>query len=145
LPCFPTTRSYLEIAQEFEADLTIVGPEAPLVEGVVDMFRAAGLRIIGPTAAAAQLEGSKVFSKAFMNRAGIPTAEAITTDSPEEATRHLDRFGFPVVMKADGLAAGKGVVIVRNKREALQALQNLPGGRILIEEFLEGEEVSFII
>jgi phosphoribosylamine--glycine ligase len=144
-PCFPTTQPYLKIAQEFDADLTIVGPEAPLVEGVVDAFRAAGLRIVGPTAAAAQLEGSKVFSKAFMKRAGIPTAEAITMDSPEEATRHLDRFGFPVVLKVDGLAAGKGVIIARDKREAVRALQTLPGGRILIEEFLEGEEVSFII
>jgi phosphoribosylamine--glycine ligase len=135
----------LAAARELGVELTVVGPEAPLVAGVVDAFRAAGLRIVGPTAAAAQLEGSKVFSKQFMLGAGIPTAEAHTAADAGEAARVLDNARYPVVLKADGLAAGKGVVIARSKPEAQEALAQLPQGRFVIEEFLEGEEVSFIV
>jgi phosphoribosylamine--glycine ligase len=144
-PGSATPEEYLRIARETGADLTVVGPEAPLVAGVVDAFRAAGLRIVGATAAAAQLEGSKVFSKQFMLRAGVPTAEAHTAADAAEAQRLLDRARYPVVLKADGLAAGKGVVIASSKVEALEALANLPAGRFVIEEFLQGEEVSFIV
>ena len=140
-----TPAGYLRIAEELGADLTVVGPEAPLVAGVVDAFRAAGRRIIGPTAAAARLEGSKVFSKAFMLRAGVPTARAETAGDASEAAELVDRIGYPVVLKADGLAAGKGVVICADRAEALDALAKLPGGKIVVEEFLSGEEVSYIV
>jgi phosphoribosylamine---glycine ligase len=130
-------------AERMRPDLTVVGPEAPLVEGIVDRFRAEGLRIVGPARDAAQLEGSKVFAKSFFVQSGIPTADYVTAESPEDARRALGRFGFPVVLKADGLAAGKGVVIVRDAAEAEAALATL-SGRIVVEEFLTGEEVSFI-
>jgi phosphoribosylamine--glycine ligase len=126
-----------------QPDLTVVGPEAPLVEGVVDHFREKGLRVVGPTQKAAQLEGSKIFAKHFFERSGIPTAQFVTVDNAEDAPRALDRFGFPVVLKADGLAAGKGVIIAHNRPEAEAALGTLHG-RLVIEEFLRGEEVSFI-
>ncbi len=126
------------------ADLTVVGPEAPLVGGVVDRFRAAGRKIIGPTAAAARLEGSKAFSKQFMTGAGIPTGRAHTALDSVSARSHIGDFGYPVVLKADGLAAGKGVIIAPNEAEALAALERLPAGPVVIEEFLQGEEVSFI-
>lgn len=144
-PAASDPASYLAIADELNVDLTLVGPEVPLVAGVVDAFRAAGRKIIGPTAAAARLEGSKAFSKHFMIRAGIPTARAITVSSPDEARHHLADFGFPVVLKADGLAAGKGVIIAHDHQQALAALTALPPGTIVIEEFLQGEEVSFIV
>src|SRR5688572_3984074 len=144
-PVTGTPTGYLQLAEELGVDLTVVGPEAPLVAGIVDAFRARGRRIIGPTAAAAQLEGSKVFSKDFMLRAGIPTPRAQTAANAQEAETLLDRVGFPLVVKADGLAAGKGVVIARNRAEGLAALAQLPPGRFVIEEFLEGEEVSFIV
>jgi len=137
--------AYLELAREVGAELTVVGPEAPLVAGVVDLFREQGLRIIGPTAQAARLEGSKAFSKAFMLRTGVPTAQAIIINTAAEAIPHLGRFGFPVVLKADGLAAGKGVVIAQDHAEACAALAKLPPGKIVIEEFLAGEEVSYIV
>ncbi|MBM3814969.1 MAG: phosphoribosylamine--glycine ligase [Acidimicrobiia bacterium] len=137
--------SYLQIARSVEADLTIVGPEAPLAAGVVDLFRGQRRRIIGPTRQAAQLEASKVFSKQFMLRAGVPTPRAATARTPEEAKKNLDEFGFPVVLKADGLAAGKGVIIAEDKTQALAALASLPVGQIVVEEFLAGEEVSFIV
>lgn len=133
----------MEQAEELRADLTVVGPEVPLVEGIVDRYRARGLRIVGPDRAAAQLEGSKVFSKNFFVECGIPTAEFVVVESAEAARAALDRFGFPVVLKADGLAAGKGVVVARDRAEAEAALGTLKG-RLVIEEFLEGEEVSFI-
>jgi phosphoribosylamine--glycine ligase len=146
--CFGAARTiedYLSLAQSEGVDLTIVGPEAPLVEGIVDRFRAAGLAIVGPTASAAKLEGSKSFSKDFMIRAGVPTARYSTVVSKDEALRAFDEFGFPLVLKADGLAAGKGVVIAGSREEAEAALPGLLGSRLVIEEFLDGEEVSFIV
>jgi phosphoribosylamine--glycine ligase len=146
--CVPaaTNDDYLAVAEKFGVDLTVVGPEVPLVAGVVNLFRARGLRIFGPTAAAAQLEGSKAFSKAFMTRAGIPTANFITATSLAEAIAALDGFTFPVVLKADGLAAGKGVVIAQDRAEAESALPALlANSKVVIEEFLRGEEVSFIV
>jgi phosphoribosylamine--glycine ligase len=136
---------YLSLANALDIDLTVVGPEAPLVAGVVDRFRAAGRPIIGPTAAAAQLEGSKSFSKDFMIRAGIPTARYATVTNIQDARRAIQEFGFPVVLKADGLAAGKGVVIAHSKEESESALPALLSHRLVVEEFLQGEEVSFIV
>ena len=133
----------LDAALRVGADLTVVGPEVPLVAGVVDTFRARGLRIIGPNAEAAQLEGSKIFAKDFFVQRGIPTAAYVTVEDASHARMALGRFGFPVVLKADGLAAGKGVVVVHNAAEAEAALPTLKG-RLVIEEFLTGEEVSFI-
>jgi phosphoribosylamine---glycine ligase len=133
----------LDTANTVGADLTVVGPEAPLVAGIVDHFRTAGRRIIGPTAEAARLEASKIFAKYFFTQTNIPTAAFATAEGPEEATKNLDRFGFPVVLKADGLAAGKGVVIAHDLKEAESALETLTG-RLLIEEYLQGEELSFI-
>jgi phosphoribosylamine--glycine ligase len=141
--CLPATSSYAALADQIAADLTVVGPEAPLVEGVVDEFRARGRKIVGPDRAAAQLEGSKVFAKNFFMQTGIPTADYVTVENPAEARRAIDRFGFPVVLKADGLAAGKGVVVVRDRAEAEAALTALTG-RLVVEEFLSGAEVSFI-
>jgi phosphoribosylamine--glycine ligase len=134
----------LAVALSEQVDLTVVGPEAPLVAGVVDRFRAAGRPIVGPTAAAAQLEGSKSFSKDFMIRSGIPTAGYLTVTTSEEAWKAIDRFGYPIVLKADGLAAGKGVVIARNRQESESALPGLLGSKLVVEKFLQGEEVSFI-
>ena len=137
--------------------LTVVGPEAPLAAGVVDEFRAHGLRVFGPTKAAAQLESSKAFSKAFMKRHNIPTAEYETFSDPAEAHKYIDRRGAPIVIKADGLAAGKGVVVAMTAAEAHEAIDfmlldnklgvshNEGGARVVIEEFLQGEEASFIV
>jgi phosphoribosylamine---glycine ligase len=136
---------YLSLASTLNVDLTVVGPEAPLVAGIVDRFRAAGLAIFGPTAAAAQLEGSKSFSKDFMIRAGIPTARYTAVTNIQDARRAIQDFGFPVVLKADGLAAGKGVVIAQSSEEAELALPGLLGQKLVVEEFLMGEEVSFIV
>lgn len=141
--CIPHAGSYLEAAAGCRADLTVVGPEAPLVSGVVDEFRAAGRLIVGPDRAAAQLEGSKIFAKRFFAQSGIPTAGFVTADSPAEARAAIERFGFPVVLKSDGLAGGKGVVIARDLAEAEGALASLQG-RLVVEEFLTGNEVSFI-
>jgi len=141
--CLPGGSSYLALAEEIRPDLTVVGPEAPLVAGVVDEFRAQGRRIVGPTRANAQLEGSKVFAKHFFKQTKIPTADYVTVDNPEDARRAIDRFGFPVVLKADGLAAGKGVIIAHDRAEADSALATLTG-KLVVEEFLRGEEVSFI-
>ena len=134
-------------ADGVDADLTVVGPEVPLVEGIVDRFRAAGKLIVGPTAKAARLEGSKVHSKRFLKSLGIPTADFLVTENRSEAKSALDRFKFPVVLKADGLAAGKGVIIAHDRAEADEAITALEalGGRLVIEEFLAGEEVSFIV
>jgi phosphoribosylamine--glycine ligase len=136
------TTDYLAAAEGM--DLTVVGPEAPLVAGVVDEFRARGLKIFGPDAAAAQLEASKIHSKEFMARHAIPTARFERVETREDARAALRGFPYPVVIKADGLAAGKGVVIARDRAEAEAAVDSL-GPRLVIEEFLEGEEVSFII
>jgi phosphoribosylamine--glycine ligase len=130
-------------AEELAPDLTVVGPEMPLVEGIVDRWRARGLRIVGPTQEAAQLEGSKIFAKHFLMQSAMPTAGFLTVENPDQARKAIDRFGFPVVLKADGLAAGKGVIIAHDKDEAEEALGSLTG-RLVVEEFLTGEEVSFI-
>jgi phosphoribosylamine---glycine ligase len=139
--CLPGTP--LDAALRVGADLTVVGPEIPLVEGVVDAFRSRGFPIVGPTADAARLEGSKIFAKDFLISRGIPTAAYTTVEDPYQARLALGRFGYPVVLKADGLAAGKGVVVAHNAAEAEAALGTLTG-RLVIEEFLTGEEVSFI-
>ena len=137
--------------------LTVVGPEQPLAAGVVDDFRAHGLRIFGPTQAAAQLESSKAFSKNFMKRHGIPTAEYETFSEAAAAHAYVERKGAPIVVKADGLAAGKGVVVAQTVAEAHAAIDDMLGGntlgvahneggaRVVIEEFLHGEEASFIV
>jgi phosphoribosylamine--glycine ligase len=131
-------------------DFVVVGPEAPLVDGLADSLREAGLAVFGPSRAAAQLEGSKGFTKALCDRAGIPTAGYAHTTSLDEAVAALDRFAPPYVLKADGLAAGKGVVIAETRPEAEAALADMFGGalghagaEVVIEEFMEGEEVSF--
>jgi phosphoribosylamine--glycine ligase len=141
------TSDYLGAADSIDADLTVVGPEAPLAAGIVDRFLAKGRRIVGPTAAAARLEASKAFAKAFMLRAGIPTARFATVETMDQALASLPEFNFPVVLKADGLAAGKGVIIANSQTEAEQAIAQLltPGSTLVIEEFLTGEEVSFIV
>lgn len=141
------TSDYLAAADSIDADLTVVGPEAPLAAGIVDRFRERGRRIVGPTAAAARLEASKTFAKEFMLRAGIPTARFASVATADQALAALHEFDFPVVLKADGLAAGKGVIIAKSLEEAEQAIAQLlaPGSTLVIEEFLTGEEVSFIV
>jgi phosphoribosylamine---glycine ligase len=129
-------------------DLTVVGPEAPLSQGVVDVFTAKGLRIFGPTQAAAQLESSKAFSKAFMVRHGIPTAAHDVFTDEALAKAYVTKLGAPIVVKADGLAAGKGVVVastVAEAHEAVDSMLAIAGGRVVVEEFLDGEEASFIV
>jgi phosphoribosylamine--glycine ligase len=138
----PTTE-YLAVAESINPDLTVVGPEVPLVAGVVDQFRAAKRKIVGPARDAAQLEGSKIHSKEFMRHLGIPTARYARVESREEGIAALADFSTPVVIKADGLAAGKGVIIAQDSAQAEAAVRSL-GPRLVIEEFLEGEEVSFI-
>jgi phosphoribosylamine--glycine ligase len=144
-------------AQSQGIDLTVVGPEAPLAAGVVDTFRAHGMAIFGPTQAAAQLESSKAFSKAFMKRHGIPTADYDTFTDAQAAHDYVNAKGAPIVIKADGLAAGKGVVVAMDVAEAHEAIDfmlldnrlgvthNAGGARVVIEEFLTGEEASFIV
>jgi phosphoribosylamine---glycine ligase len=137
-----------DFAQAEKVALTVVGPEAPLAAGVVDLFRARGLRIVGPTQAAAQLESSKSFAKEFMQRHGIPTALYATFTSAAEAHAHVRKHGAPIVIKADGLAAGKGVVVAMDEAEAHEAIARMltrPGERVVIEEFMAGEEASFIV
>jgi phosphoribosylamine--glycine ligase len=143
LPAPADVSGYVHLAEAHGIDLTVVGPEAPLVAGVVDQFRYRGLKIVGPTQAAARLEGSKIFAKQFFERAGIPTARSVQVTTYDEALDQLRSFPLPVVVKADGLAAGKGVVIAQSRAEASQAIQQL-GPALVIEEFLAGEEVSFI-
>ncbi|SUB18987.1 Phosphoribosylamine--glycine ligase [Pantoea agglomerans] len=143
----------LEFARREKIDLTIVGPEAPLVIGIVDAFREAGLAIFGPTQAAAQLEGSKAFTKDFLARHQIPSAEYQNFTEVEPALAYLREKGAPIVIKADGLAAGKGVIVAMTLQEAEDAVQDMLAGnafgdaghRIVIEEFLDGEEASFIV
>ena len=146
-----------DFAQREKIVLTVVGPEAPLAAGVVDLFRSRGLRIFGPTRAAAQLESSKAYSKAFMQRHGIPTARYETFDNAAAAHAYVDAQGAPIVIKADGLAAGKGVVVAMSLPQAHVAIDamldgstlgvqhNDGGARVVIEEFLAGEEASFIV
>jgi phosphoribosylamine--glycine ligase len=127
-----------------DPDLVVVGPEAPLVEGVADQYRTRGIAVVGPTQQAAQLEASKIHSKELMHRVGIPTARFARVETFDDGLAALPHFEFPIVVKADGLAAGKGVIIAQNKAEAEAAVRAL-GPRLVIEEFLEGEEVSFIV
>ncbi len=141
-----------DFARDLKIDLTVVGPELPLTLGIVDEFRSRNLAIFGPSRAAAELEGSKVFAKEFMKRHGIPTAEFEVAHSRDDARRAALAFGLPAVLKADGLAAGKGVVIVQNEAELEAALAiffeerrfGASGDRIVVERFLEGEEASII-
>ncbi len=144
--CSPGNPGTSEIATnlEIEADLTVIGPEAPLVAGLADQFRARGLAVVGPSREAAQLEASKIYSKEFMLRAGIPTARFARVETAGDGLAVLDQFEYPIVVKSDGLAAGKGVIIAQNRAEAEAAVISL-GPRLVIEEFLEGEEVSFIV
>ena len=142
-----------DFAKREKIQLTVVGPEAPLAAGIVDVFRENGLRIFGPTQLAAQLESSKDFSKAFMKRHGIPTADYQTFSNRLEAHAYIDAKGAPIVIKADGLAAGKGVVVAMSLEEAHAAVDMMladnklgnAGARVVIEEFLTGEEASFIV
>lgn len=143
----------LDFARREKIDLTIVGPEAPLVIGVVDAFREAGLTIFGPTKAAAQLEGSKAFTKDFLARHNIPTAEYQNFTEVEPALAYVREKGAPIVIKADGLAAGKGVIVAMTLKEAEDAITDMLAGnafgdaghRVVVEEFLDGEEASFIV
>ncbi|HHR6031302.1 TPA: phosphoribosylamine--glycine ligase [Providencia alcalifaciens] len=143
----------LQFAKDKQVGLTIVGPEAPLVIGVVDAFKQAGLTIFGPTQGAAQLEGSKAFTKDFLARHNIPTAAYENFTEIEPALAYLDKVGAPIVIKADGLAAGKGVIVAMTLQEAKDAVHDMLAGnafgdaghRIVIEEFLDGEEASFIV
>lgn len=143
----------VKFAKEKQIDLTIVGPEAPLVAGVVDAFKAENLKIFGPSKAAAQLEGSKSFTKDFLARHNIPTAAYKTFTNSQEACAYVKEQGAPIVIKADGLAAGKGVIVAMTEQEALDAVHNIlddhafgnAGASVVIEEFMEGEEASFIV
>jgi len=135
----------VELATQMGADLVVVGPEAPLVAGVADAVRQAGVPVFGPGAAAARLEGSKAFAKEVMAAAGVPTATAVVCATPEELSAALDRFGAPYVVKDDGLAAGKGVVVTSERDAALahgRSCLARQGGRVLVEEYLDGPEVS---
>jgi phosphoribosylamine--glycine ligase len=142
-----------DFAEKLKMDLTIVGPELPLTLGIVDEFQKRGLAIFGPTRLAAELEGSKVFSKEFMKKYGIPTANSVTVSSADEAKAALKEIGLPAVLKVDGLAAGKGVIIAQTKDEAAEFFRTVfeekrfgnAAARILVEEFLTGEEVSFMV
>jgi phosphoribosylamine---glycine ligase len=141
------------LAETLNATLTVVGPEAPLVAGLVDEFHRQGRTVLGPTRAAAQLEGSKIFAKEFLQRHHIPTARFTVLESLDDISSAVNRFGFPVVLKADGLAAGKGVVIAEDEQQARQTATAMLSGsfvgsagrRVVIEEFLEGPEASFIL
>ena len=143
----------VKFASEQHIDLTIVGPEAPLVLGVVDRFRAAGLACFGPTRAAAQLEGSKAYAKDFLARHRIPTAAYGTFTDVDQAVAYVKQIGAPLVVKADGLAAGKGVIIAQSEDHAIETIRDMlqgnafgtAGARVVVEEFLTGEEASFIV
>jgi len=155
--CLPTDLSnpeaILELANQLRPDLTVVGPEGPLAAGVVDVFEKAGLGILGPTRAAASFESSKAFAKEFMQRQHIPTARFRVVNNLEAAVRALDEFALPTVIKADGLAAGKGVVVAHTREEAERTIEDFmryrtlgsAGDKVVIEERLMGEEVSFIV
>lgn len=147
------TRALADFAQREGIDFTVVGLESPLVAGIVDEFESRGLAIFGPNSQASQLEGSKAFAKEFMQKYSIPTAEFHTFDEPQRAKSFVKDFGVPVVVKADGLAAGKGVFVCRTYEEAYRAIDHLmvkksmgqAGSKVIVEEFLEGEEVSYIV
>ena len=155
--CVPSdarsVESLLAVANKMQPDLTVVGPEVPLALGVVDEFHRRGMRIFGPTAAAARLESSKSFAKDFMRRHRIPTAHYEICESVDQLKQALSHFHLPVVIKADGLAAGKGVVIAATREEAQKVGAEMlagrmvgeAGGRVVLEEFLEGEEISFLV
>ena len=146
---YASNEALAQFARDEAIAFAVVGPEAALASGVVDVFRARGLRIFGPTRAAAQIESSKDFAKALMRRHGIPTADYRTFDDASEARAYVTERGAPIVIKADGLAAGKGVVVAMTLQEAHAAidatLTGTSGSRVVIEEFLEGEEASFIV
>ena len=153
--CIPwpgSLEALADFAYERGIDLTVVGPEDPLVQGIVDIFQARGLRVFGPCREAAQLEGSKAFSKDFMKRFGIPTAEFKVFSDPQEAKDYVKAQGAPIVVKADGLAAGKGALVCKTLEEALAAVDRImvekafgdAGNRVVVEEFLTGEEASFL-
>ena len=143
----------IEFCRAENIAFTVIGPEAPLAAGIVDDFRAAGLPVFGPTRAAAQLESSKDFAKAFMKRHGIPTAQYQTFEDAKSAHDYVDAKGAPIVIKADGLAAGKGVIVAMTLKEAHDAIDDMllgnkmgnAGARVVIEDFLQGEEASFIV
>src|SRR5919204_30953 len=147
------TPALIEFCRREQIQLTVVGPEAPLAAGIVDAFREAGLRIFGPSRAAAQLESSKDYAKSFMVRHGLPTARHKSFDNARDARAYVAAERAPIVIKADGLAAGKGVVVAATREEALAALDAMlterrygaAGERVVVEEFLEGEEASFIV
>ena len=139
-PC--DAHAVVELAKARAIDLVVVGPEAPLVAGVADALRAAGIAVFGPSAAAAQLEGSKGFTKDLCKANAIPTADYERVETMAEAHAALHRFGLPVVIKADGLAAGKGVTVAMTREEAEAAIDAAGDGPMVIEEFLEGEEAS---
>ena len=146
-------KALADFAQSEGIDFTIVGPEAPLVAGLVDEFESRGLKVFGPSQRASMLEGSKAFAKEFMQKYGIPTAEFHTFEDPQRAKNFIKDFGVPVVIKVDGLASGKGVFVCKSYEEALRAIDNLmikkalgeAGSKVVVEEFLEGEEASYIV
>ncbi|RUM42626.1 MAG: phosphoribosylamine--glycine ligase [Desulfurobacterium sp.] len=146
-------KAIADFAEREKIDLTVVGPEAPLVAGIVDEFEKRGLRIFGPTKAAAQLEGSKAFAKEMMEKWGVPTADFRVFDNPEEAKAYIREKGAPIVVKADGLAAGKGVTVAKTVEEALQAVDKImvekifgeAGNKVVIEDCLVGEEASYLV
>jgi phosphoribosylamine--glycine ligase len=139
-PCDPG--AVVELARREDIGLVVIGPEAPLVAGVADALRAAGFAVFGPNAAAAQLEGSKGFTKDLCRANGIPTGDYVRVETMADARAALERFGIPVVIKADGLAAGKGVTVAMTRTEAEAAIDSAGDGPLVIEEFLEGEEAS---
>ncbi|WP_456437757.1 phosphoribosylamine--glycine ligase [Desulfurobacterium sp.] len=146
-------KAIADFAEKEKIDLTVVGPEAPLVAGIVDEFESRGLKIFGPSKEAARLEGSKAFSKEMMKVFGVPTAEFKIFDNPEEAKSYIKEKGAPIVVKADGLAAGKGVVVAQTIEEALEAVDRImvdkvfgdAGNRVVVEECLKGEEASYLV
>jgi phosphoribosylamine---glycine ligase len=148
-----STDELLEFAKRKAIDLTVVGPELPLTMGIVDRFQEDGLSIIGPSKRAAEIEGSKAFAKLFMKRHGIPTAEAEIFDNPDAAIEYIKKRGVPLVVKVDGLASGKGVVVAEREAEAIQAVDLIlrrrafgeAGSRVLLEDRLQGEEASFLV
>ncbi|WP_456457200.1 phosphoribosylamine--glycine ligase [Thermovibrio sp.] len=146
-------KALADFAQKEGIDLTVVGPEAPLVKGIVNEFEKRGLKIFGPTKEAARLEGSKAFAKEMMRKYGVPTADFKVFSNPQEAKEYVRKVGAPIVVKADGLAAGKGVIVAKSVKEAIEAIERImeekafgeAGNRVVIEECLEGEEASYLV